>query len=197
VSVALLSAAILGVQVLETRLFSVMLWHHLTYMVVTVTLLGFAASGSLLAMAPRLCRLGGDPHVAVSLCASLFGVTLVLTFAVLARDPLDTLDIERDRTQYFWLFLRYAYLVVPFLFGGLAMAIALQAATGFVHRVYAWNLAGSGAGSTARKVSQFGGYSNRPPTSRAATHRSAHTGSSAAGARAPARSAPAATRGRR
>ena len=40
-AVALISAATLAVQVLQTRLFSVMLWHHLTYMVVTVTLLGF------------------------------------------------------------------------------------------------------------------------------------------------------------
>ena len=44
--VGVVSAATLAVQVLQTRLFSVMLWHHLTYMVVTVTLLGFAASGS-------------------------------------------------------------------------------------------------------------------------------------------------------
>lgn len=145
--VAIVSAATLGVQVLETRLFSVMLWHHLTYMVVTVTLLGFAASGSLLAMAPWLGRLGGDARAPVSLCASLFGLTLVLSFAMLAHNPLDTLDIEQDRSKYFWLFARYAYLVVPFLFAGLAIAIALSEFKGGVHRTYFWNLIGSGVGS--------------------------------------------------
>jgi hypothetical protein len=145
--VALVSAATLGVQVLETRLFSVMLWHHLTYMVVTVTLLGFAASGSLLALAPGLGRMGGESRVAVSLCASLFGVTLVATFALLALNPLDTLDIETDRSKYFWLFARYAYLVVPFLFAGLAIAIALSEWKGSVHRTYFWNLIGSSVGS--------------------------------------------------
>ncbi len=145
--VAIVSAATLGVQVLETRLFSVMLWHHLTYMVVTVTLLGFAASGSLLAMAPRLARLGGDPRVAVSLYASLFGLTLIVTFAMLAANPLDTLDIEKDRSKYFWLFARYGYLVVPFLFAGLAIAAALTEFKTSVHRTYFWNLIGSGVGS--------------------------------------------------
>ncbi|HLU38013.1 MAG TPA: hypothetical protein VK081_01435, partial [Planctomycetota bacterium] len=145
--VAILSAATLGVQVLETRLFSVMLWHHLTYMVVTVTLLGFAASGSLLAVAPWLGRIGGDPRVAVSLCGSLFAITLVGTFAMLAHSPLDTLDIEQDRSKYFWLFARYAYLLVPFLCAGLGIAIALNEFKGSVHRTYFWNLLGSAAGS--------------------------------------------------
>lgn len=145
--VALVSAATLGVQVLETRLFSVMLWHHLTYMVVTITLLGFAASGSLLAIMPWLGRLGGSPGVAVSVCASLFAVTLVVAFSILAQHPLDTLDIEQDRTKYFWLFARYAYLLVPFLFAGLAIAIALSEFKAGVHRTYFWNLIGSGVGS--------------------------------------------------
>src|SRR5262245_41964383 len=102
--IALVSAATLGVEVLQTRLLSVMLWHHLTYMVVTVTLLGFAAGGSLLAIAPRLARCGGDTRCTVSLCCSLFGLTLVVAFSLLAREPLDTLDIEQNRLKYFSLF---------------------------------------------------------------------------------------------
>lgn len=144
--IALVSAATLAVQVLQTRLFSVMLWHHLTYMVVTVTLLGFAASGSLLALFPRIGRALGDPRAAVSLCCSLFGITLIAAFAVLSHSQLDTLDIEQDRTKYFYLFLHYAYLVVPFVFAGLAIASALQQYSASVHRTYFWNLMGSGLG---------------------------------------------------
>ena len=48
-ALALLSAAVLLLQLVQTRLFSVMLWHHLTYLVVTFTLLGFAAGGAILA----------------------------------------------------------------------------------------------------------------------------------------------------
>lgn len=134
-------------QVLQTRLFSVMLWHHLTYMVVTVTLLGFGCGGALLALFPRLGRIGGDSRAAVSACCSLFGLSLIGAFAILCHTPLDTLDIEQDRSKYFLLFLRYAYLVVPFWFAGLAIAVALQQHPGSVHRTYFWNLIGSGVGS--------------------------------------------------
>ena len=54
----LLSAAVLLLELVQVRVFSVMLWHHLTYLVVTFTLLGFAAGGSLLACRPAL--LAGD-----------------------------------------------------------------------------------------------------------------------------------------
>ncbi len=146
-SIVLISAATLAVQVLQTRLFSVMLWHHLTYMVVTVTLLGFGCGGGLLALFPRLGRMLGDSRLAVSLCCSLFGLSLIGAFAVLCHTPLDTLDIEQDRWKYLLLFLRYAYLIVPFLFAGLAIAIALQQYPAMVHRTYFWNLIGSAVGS--------------------------------------------------
>lgn len=146
-SVAIISAATLAVQVLQTRLFSVMLWHHLTYMVVTVTLLGFGCGGGLLGLFPRLGRMLGEPRLAVSVCCSLFGLGLIGAFAVLCHTPLDTLDIEQDRTKYLLLFLRYAYLVVPFLFAGMAIAIALQQYPAIVHRTYFWNLIGSAVGS--------------------------------------------------
>ena len=50
--VAAVSAAVLLLQLVQTRVFSVMLWHHLTYLVVTFTLLGFAAGGAFLACRP-------------------------------------------------------------------------------------------------------------------------------------------------
>ncbi|MGE3173885.1 MAG: hypothetical protein AB7O97_14770 [Planctomycetota bacterium] len=146
-SVALISAATLAVQVLQTRLFSVMLWHHLTYMVVTVTLLGFGAGGALLALVPQVGRMFGEPRRAVSFCCSMFGLGLIAAFVVLCHTPLDTLDIEQDRSKYLLLFLRYAYLIVPFLFAGLGIAIALQQYPAIVHRTYFWNLIGSGIGS--------------------------------------------------
>ena len=145
--IATISAATLAVQILQTRLFSVLLWHHLTYMVVTVTLLGFAAGGSLLAIFPRLAKLGGDARIACSLCCSLFALTLIGSFVILTHNPLDTLDIEKDRIQYFYLFLHYAYLIIPFVFSGLAIAISLQAYRAAVHRTYLWNLMGSGIGT--------------------------------------------------
>ena len=59
-AVALLGTAVCGGQVLATRLFSIMLSHDFAYLLVAVMLLGFAAGGTLLLLAPWLARLGGD-----------------------------------------------------------------------------------------------------------------------------------------
>ncbi|NJO00148.1 MAG: hypothetical protein HC875_41575 [Anaerolineales bacterium] len=39
---ALISASVLALQVIFTRIFSIMIWHHFTYLVVGVALLGGA-----------------------------------------------------------------------------------------------------------------------------------------------------------
>ena len=56
--VFLTSSAALLLEVSLTRLFSVILWHHFAFMVVSMALLGYGASGSLL-MGP-LAPLKGD-----------------------------------------------------------------------------------------------------------------------------------------
>ena len=52
--VALLSLAVLMLQIALNRLFSYTSWHHLAYISVSLALLGFGASGALLAAIPRL-----------------------------------------------------------------------------------------------------------------------------------------------
>ena len=46
--VALISLAALSYEVLLTRLFAIIQWHHFAYMVISLALLGFGASGTLL-----------------------------------------------------------------------------------------------------------------------------------------------------
>ncbi len=47
-AVFLLALSVILLQIALTRVFAIMLWHHLTYMVVSIALLGFGASGSIL-----------------------------------------------------------------------------------------------------------------------------------------------------
>ena len=49
----LVSAAVLAYQVLLMRAFSIGQWHHFAYMVISIALLGFGASGTLLAVLQR------------------------------------------------------------------------------------------------------------------------------------------------
>lgn len=139
----LISAAVLALQVLQTRILSVQMWHHHSYMVVTMTLLGFAAAGSLVTVRPGLAR--GNVAVKLGVACHLFFVTTILGYFLLAR----TADAAAEMTasgQYFSLSLFYSYLLLPYFFGGLVVTIALSGAKD-VHGLYFVNLAGSAVGA--------------------------------------------------
>ncbi len=139
----LVSAAVLALQVLQTRILSVQMWHHHSYMVVTMTLLGFGAAGSLVTVLPGLAR--GNVARTLSIASHLFFASTILGFLLLAR----TADRAAEMTaagNYFTLSLFYSYLLVPYFFGGLVVTIALTAASD-VHKLYFVNLVGSAVGA--------------------------------------------------
>ena len=78
-------AAVLLLELVQTRIFSVMLWHHLTYLVVTFTLLGFAAGGTVLACRPRWLQ--GDVRPRLAWASTLFGVTVIVACALSNEAP--------------------------------------------------------------------------------------------------------------
>src|SRR5439155_1551058 len=49
-AIALLSAAALGYEILLMRLFSIILWHHFAYMMISVAMLGYGAGGTFVAL---------------------------------------------------------------------------------------------------------------------------------------------------
>jgi hypothetical protein len=53
-SVALISGSALGLEILLMRLFSIAWWHHFAYMVISLALLGYGASGTFLTLGPNL-----------------------------------------------------------------------------------------------------------------------------------------------
>ena len=55
-AVALVSAGALAYEVLLTRLFSIVQWHHYAYMVISIALLGYGVSGAFLALAGEALR---------------------------------------------------------------------------------------------------------------------------------------------
>src|SRR5207245_2655689 len=90
----LVSTAVLAYQVLLMRAFSIGQWHHFAYMVISIALLGFGASGTLLALLQR-----GRTNTARSLhdsqggwfaiSATSFAVALPISFWLTQRVPFD------------------------------------------------------------------------------------------------------------
>ena len=145
VAVAAISAAIIAYELLLMRLFSIIGWHHFAYMIISIALLGFGASGSALAlMQARLLR---HFNVIFAACAALFAASAVLSFAAAMRLPFNALAIVWDARQLLWLGLTYLLLILPFFFGATAIGLAFSRFSDEIGRVYAFDLVGAGLGA--------------------------------------------------
>lgn len=148
----LVSAAVLSYQVILLRAFSIGQWHHFAYMVISIALLGFGASGTLLAVLKR-----GGMNTAVSFqcsevvwfafSATSFAITLPIAFWLTQRVPFDPFLIVWDRRQVLYLGCYYLLLSVPFFAAATAIGLALTSESEKCPRLYAYNMAGSGIGA--------------------------------------------------
>src|SRR3970040_2320003 len=90
----LLAAAVLLSQVALIRVFSVAQFYHFAFLVISLALLGFGASGSLLALWPRLRAPAWWPWYALG-----FGLATPLAYLLVNALPFDSYAIAWDQTQ--------------------------------------------------------------------------------------------------
>lgn len=143
IGLGVLSAAVLGVEVLQVRIFSVMLWYHLATLVLAVALLGFGAAGTLLAVRPKLGA--RDPDDTAAGAAVVFALGLVAAFAVMTRIPLDTF-MDARVVQIVMIAVYYVALGLPFAAAGVAVAVLFARGHERATGLYFANLVGSAAG---------------------------------------------------
>ena len=141
----LLSAAAMGYEVLLTRLFSIIQWHHFAYMMISVALLGYGAAGTFVALAQRALLPRFDAAFAGG--AALFGVTAVAGFSLAQRVAFNPLEILWDPDQPLRLVVIYGLLFVPFFFAATCVCLAFTQFADQPHRVYSFDILGAGTGS--------------------------------------------------
>ncbi len=144
-ALALISAAILAYEVLLIRLFAIVQWHHFAAMAISIALLGFGASGTLLALWQDRLR----PHFTAvfAISAALFGLFAPAAFLAAQALPFNALAILWEPDQLLYLLAMYALLVVPFFCGATCVGIAFVSLGERIGGLYACNLIGSAIGS--------------------------------------------------
>ncbi len=158
-AVFLLSAASLAYEIVLLRAFSIGQWYHFAFMVISIALLGFGASGALLAAWRAGKPLDKRPGVRTSpehekRAKKLFGlsalacaITFPGCFWLSQKISFDPFLIVWDRRQ--WIYLAEYYLVffLPFFFAATAIGLALIERAERSPTTYFVNLVGSGAGA--------------------------------------------------
>ena len=144
-AVSLVSAAAIAYEILLTRLFAIALWHHFVYMIISLALLGYGASGTFLVLARhRLLPRFGASFAAL---AALFGILAIGCYALASRLPFNPLEVIWDWRQQFYLAAMYLTLALPFFAAASAIGLAFAALPARIAGIYRADLVGAGAGA--------------------------------------------------
>lgn len=140
----LLCAATLAFEINLTRLFSVAQFYHFAFMIVSLALLGFGASGSFLAIFPKFGV--NRSKELLSWLAFACGLGILGAYLLTNWLPFDSFSIAWEPKQTAVLALHYLALATPFFFSGLATGMLLNVFPTRAASTYAANLLGSAAG---------------------------------------------------
>ncbi len=144
-AIGLISAGAIGYEVLLMRLFSIVQWHHFAFMIISIALLGYGASGTFLVFARGW--LTAHYLAAWRVSAALFGLTAYAGFALAQRLRFNPLEITWEPSQLLLLSATYALLMTPFFFAATCIGMALSRPDARIGGVYAADLVGAGLGA--------------------------------------------------
>ncbi|MCK6452478.1 MAG: SAM-dependent methyltransferase [Alphaproteobacteria bacterium] len=144
-AIAVLSSGVLASEVLLTRVFAIIQVHHFAYMVISIALLGYGASGTFIALFRE--RLEARFPEAYAANATLFGLSMVAGFAIAERLPFNAAALVWDPWQLLYLSVLYALFTVPFFCAANCVGLAFVCFPDHTGRVYRYDLVGAGAGA--------------------------------------------------
>jgi hypothetical protein len=121
--VGVLSGSALAYEILLIRLFAIIEWHHLAFLVISLALLGYGASGTLLALARERMLKTFDRMAALG--AAAFGATSVGSFLAVTRIEFNSLEIIWSTYQLGKLFLLYLLFALPFFCAATTIGLSL------------------------------------------------------------------------
>ena len=147
--VFLVAGATLGVEILLTRILALMMWHHLTYVVIGIALVGFGAAGSASTVLRAFRRKPQPVERRMARATLWLAVSLPLCTMAANAVRIDANQLVAEPVNLVALLLLYLLIVVPFFFGGLAICDAISGYPGQVGRVYFADLVGAGVGAVA------------------------------------------------
>src|SRR5215469_5697994 len=152
-AVSLFSAAAVAYEILLTRLFNITLWQHFAYMVISLALLGYGASGTFLVFVRY--RLQARFGVSFAALAVSFGLAAIGGYALAWRLPFNPLEVIWDWRQQFYLAAMYLLLALPFFAAGSAIGLSLAARPIWIGAIYRSDLTGAGTGALGIVLAMF------------------------------------------
>ena len=127
------------------RVLSIVQWHHFAWMIISLALLGYGASGTFIAILRR--RLEPRFEAAFAAGALLFSVSMIGCFVLAQRVPFNALEIIWDYSQMLKLALLYLVFFVPFFLAAFCIGLVFTCRGSESGRIYFFDLFGAGLGA--------------------------------------------------
>ena len=139
-----ISASGISYEILITRCLSITLWYHFAFMVISVAMLGFGASGTFLLLNKFWnFRQGKNLPGEASILA---GISMAVVFFLLTQLHPDLFQMGHNLSVLITLVLIYVLLAIPFFFVGTAVVKLLSLYPERVSLLYGFDLLGAGLG---------------------------------------------------
>jgi len=145
-ALGLLSVAIIAYQLALMQMLSVTQWHHFAYMIISIAMLGFGASGTIIAIARKWLVKRSD--WIIPLLMLLSGLSMIIMFPISRLDfvQFDVYVLFTEIRQFPRLAANYIIFFLPFFFGALAIGLIFIIHAKKIGTYYFSNLIGSGVG---------------------------------------------------
>ncbi len=152
-SLGLISASALAYEILLMRLFSVIQWHHFAYMIISLTLLGYGISGTLVALLQQTLK--RYFFFSYPLFLFLFSISSIACFLLAQNIPFNPEAILWDSRQTGYLISIFLLLTIPFVLAASAICLLFIQYPDQIAKIYAVDLLGAGLGSSGMIVLLF------------------------------------------
>jgi spermidine synthase len=152
-AVGLVSSAAIAYELLLMRLLSIVQWHHFAWMIISLALLGYGASGTFIALAQRW--LTPRFEAAFGGAALLFSLSMVACLVLGQRVPFNALAVVWEPAQLLYLAQLYLLFMVPFFFAACCIGLAFSCRGHAAERIYFFDLVGAGLGAALAVAALF------------------------------------------
>ena len=144
-ALALLSLSSLAVELLLTRMFDVIMWPNLSFLIISCAIFGLGVGGLYELLRPS--RQGGPRLVypALAFAISVWAIPLLLNLVPFSLDQVGAHPVR----QLIWFLTLYFVLLAPFICVGLCVCRIFSARADDIGRLYCWDLAGAALGAVA------------------------------------------------
>jgi hypothetical protein len=142
----LVSLAIIAYQLLLIQVLSLVQWYHFAYMIISIALLGFGASGTLLSVLrrPAIRHARALSPLFLWCCGLLMMISLRLSQT--SYLAFDSYLVFQDTAHLLRLIAVYLLFLLPFLSGALYLGLRFRLEPENIGKLYFFNLTGSAAG---------------------------------------------------